>query len=246
MPGVGHNSAVTYIGTATRACAVGVVIAASVLLTGCASTISGTAVRPPNAAPADVPPLEESQLEEVLLSVAEINGIMGATTMEVTSELEEMTDHSSSVSDPGCVGAIYSAEEPVYAGSGWTALRDQIVREPEDDNDHWVEQTAVLFSSADKAQKFFDESKTTWQDCAAGGISVDDETSSYLWELDDVATEDAMISQITTQEDADGWGCQHAMSVVSNLIIEAWACSYSVGDEAAAIATDMVAKAAEK
>ena len=144
----------------------GVVIAASVLLTGCVSNVSGTAVRPPNAAPADVPPLEESQLEEVLLSVGEINGLMGASTMVVTSELEEMTDHSSSVSDPGCVGAIYAAEEPVYAGSGWTALRDQIVREDEDDNDHWVEQTAVLFSSADKAQKFFDESKSTWQDCA--------------------------------------------------------------------------------
>jgi hypothetical protein len=180
----------------------------------------------------------------VLLSAGEVNEIMGATTMEVTSELEEMTDHSSSVSDPGCVGAIYAAEEPVYAGSGWTSLRDQIVREDEDDNDHWVEQTAVLFSSADKAQKFFDESTATWQDCAAGAITVDDGTSSYLWELDEVVADDAMISQITTQEDAEGWGCQHAMSVVSNLIVEAWACSYSIADEAATIATDMVANAA--
>ena len=42
---VGHNSAVIYIGTATRACAIGTVIAASVLLSGCVSTVSGTAMR---------------------------------------------------------------------------------------------------------------------------------------------------------------------------------------------------------
>jgi len=63
------------------------------------------------------------------------------------------------VSDPDCLGAIYGAEEPVYAGSGWTAMRDQVAREPGEENEHWVEQTAVLYPSAEKAQKFFDENK---------------------------------------------------------------------------------------
>ena len=84
----------TNIGTATRACAVGVVIAASVLLSGCVSTVSGTAVRAQNAAPIDVPPLTEAKLDDVLLSIGELNGIMGSTQMKVTSELDEMTDHS--------------------------------------------------------------------------------------------------------------------------------------------------------
>jgi hypothetical protein len=34
--------------------------------------------------------------------------------------------------------------------------------------------------------------------------------------------------------------------VVSNVIVEAWACGYSIRDEAATIATEMVAKAAKK
>jgi len=34
--------------------------------------------------------------------------------------------------------------------------------------------------------------------------------------------------------------------VVSNVTVEAWACSYDVKDEAAAIANDMVANAAKK
>ena len=236
----------TNIGTATRACAVGGVIAASVLLSGCVSTVPGTAVRPHNAAPVNVPPMTDAKLDGVLLSIGELNGIMGSTQMKVTSKLDEMTDHSGKVSDPDCLGAIYGAEEPVYAGSGWTALRDQIAREPGEDNEHWVEQTAVLYPTAEKAQKFLDESKSAWQGCAGYSVSVDDNDATYLWQIDSLTTEDTVITQMTAQEDAEGWGCQHAMSVVSNVIVEAWACGYSIKDEAATIATEMVAKAAKK
>jgi outer membrane murein-binding lipoprotein Lpp len=237
---------VIFLGAATRACAVGAVIAASVLLSGCVSTVSGTAVRAQHGAPLDVSPLTEAKLDDVLLSIGELNGIMGSSQMKVTSELEEMTDHSGEVSDPDCLGAIYGAEEPVYAGSGWTAVRDQVVREPGEDNEHWVEQTAVLYPSAEKAQKFFDESKSTWEKCSGYSVSVDDVDATYLWQIDNVTAEDTVITQMTAQEDADGWACQHALSVVSNLTVEAWACSYDVKDEAATIANDMVANASKK
>ena len=235
----------TNIGTATRACAVFAVIAASALLTGCVSTVSGTATRGQNAGPSDVPPLEESQLDDVVLSIGEINAIMGSSTMEVTSELDEMTDHSADVSDPGCLGAIYGAEEPVYAGSGFTALRDQIAREEGDDNEHWVEQTVVLYPSADKAQAFFEKSKANWEECSNYTVSVDDGGTAYDWKIDEVKAEDTMITQVTTQKDAAGWACQHALSPVSNITVEVWACSYSPGDEAATIVSDMVANAAK-
>jgi len=237
---------VTYIGTATRAWAVSAVIAASVLLTGCVSTVSGTATRGQNAGPSDVPPLDESKLDDVVLSIGEINAIMGSSTMEVTSELDEMTDHSADVSDPGCLGAIYGSEEPVYAGSGFTAVLDQIAREEGDDNEHWVEQTVVLYPSADKAQAFFDKSKTIWEDCSNSTVSVDDGGTAYDWKIDDVDAEDALITQVTTQKDAAGWACQHALSPVSNITVEVWACSYSPGDEAATIVSDVAANAAKQ
>ena len=243
---VGHNSAVISLGAAARACAVGAVIAASVLLSGCVSTVSGIAVRAQHAAPVDVPPLNEAKLDDVLLAIGELNGIMGSTQMKVTSELEEMTDHSGEVSDPDCLGAIYGAEEPVYAGSGWTAMRDQVAHEPGEDNEHWVEQTAVLYPSAEKAQKFFGESKSAWQKCSGYSVSVDDADAAYLWQIDNVTSEDTLITQMTAQEDANGGACQHAMSLVSNVTIEAWACSYDVKDQAATIANDMVANAAKK
>ena len=69
---------------------------------------------------------------------------------------------------------------------------------------------------------------------------MDDEDSSSLWEFDDVTAEDGLITQMAMQEDADGWGCQHALAVVSNMTAETWACAYSLSDEAATMAVDIV------
>jgi hypothetical protein len=242
---VGHNGAVTSIGTAARGCTFGVVVAASVMMSGCVSTVSGIALRAPHAAPIDVPSLTAAKLGDVLLSVSELNGIMGSTKMDVTSELQQMTDHSEQVSDPDCLGAIYGAEEPVYAASGWTAMRDQVEREPGEDNEHWVEQTAVLYPSADKAQKFFDDSKSSWEKCSGYSVSVDDAGATYLWQIDNLASEDTSITQMTAQAEANGWACQHALSVVSNVTVEAWGCGYSIKDEAATIAKEMISNAAK-
>jgi hypothetical protein len=241
-----HNDWVIPARRRLRDAALAGALATAVLLTGCVSNVSGKAVRAQNAAPVDVPPLRESDLDGVLLSIGELNGVMGSTTMTVTSELEDMTDHSADVSDPDCLGAIYGAEEPVYADTGWTAMRDQVAREPNDNNDHWVEQTAVLYPSAQNAQDFFDKSRSMWQDCSGDTIAVDDGASTYTWQLAEATVEDTLLTQNSTQDDADGWICQHALSVVSNLTVEAWACSYDIGDEAATIATDMVANAGKK
>jgi hypothetical protein len=210
------------------------------------STLSGTAVRAQNAGPANVAPLSESKLDDVLLSLGDINGIMGSTQMKVTSKLQQMTDHSKDVSDPDCLGAIYGAEDPVYSGSGWTAMRDQVARETGENNEHWGEQTAVLYPLSEKAQKFFDGSSSTWKKCSGHAVSVNDIDATYLWQIDDVSVQDNLITQMTAQEDAEGWACQHALSAVSNLTVEAWACGYAIKDEAATIANEMIANATKK
>src|SRR5829696_131544 len=106
----------------TRVLGVGIGVAiAAMALTGCVSTVSGTAVRNTSTVPSNVPELDESALERVLLPVDEINDIMGTTDLEVTSDIDDMTDSSDKVSDPDCLAAMFGAEEAVYKGSGWTA-----------------------------------------------------------------------------------------------------------------------------
>jgi hypothetical protein len=150
------------------------------------------------------------------------------------------------VSDPDCLGAIYGAEDPVYSDSGWTAMRDQVAREPGENNEHWIEQTAVLYPSSENAQKFFDKSSSIWKKCSGYSVSVDDTQATYLWQIDHISVQDNLITQMTAQENAEGWACQHALSAVSNLTVEAWACGYAIKDEAATIANEMIANAAKK
>jgi hypothetical protein len=234
------------IGAVARACAAGVVVAMAVMLSGCTSVVSGHALRDKDAAPLYVPPLKESQLAGVMLGIDELNSILGTSDMEVVSEMEEMSDNSHAVSDPDCLGVIFGAEEKVYDGSDWTAVRDQVVREPGDDKEHWVEQTVVLYPAADNAQKFFDDSKSNWEQCGGFSVAVDDDESSYIWQVNDVEAKGDLISQVTTQEDSGGWECQHALSVVSNVTVETWACAFGIKDEAVEMAQEMVKSAAKK
>lgn len=229
-----------------RALFAGIVIVVAMLLSGCVSTVSGTAVRNAKTVPTDVPLLDESALDKVLLPIDEINDIMGTTDLEVTSDMDDMTDSSDKVSDPDCLGAMFGAEDPVYKGSGWTAVRDIVAREPDEDNDHWVEQTAVIYPQASNADRFLDKSRSIWAKCAGSSLAVDTEDTSSLWEFGDFSDGDGLITQMATQEDADGWGCQHALAAASNLTVETWVCAYNVADEAATMAVDIVNNASEK
>ncbi len=215
-------------------------------LTGCVSTVSGTAVRNASTVPSNVPQLDESALDKVMLPIDEVNDIMGTTDLEVTSDIDDMTDSSDKVSDPDCLGAMFGAEEAVYKGSGWTAVRDIVAREPDEDNDHWIEQTAVIYPQAGNAKRFFEKSRSIWEKCADSSLAVDTEDTSSLWEFEKVTAGDGLITQIATQEDADGWGCQHALAAASNLTAETWVCAYNLGDEASTMAIDIVNNAAEK
>jgi hypothetical protein len=160
--------------------------------------------------------------------------------------MSEMSDNSRAVSDPDCLGVIFGAEQKVYDGSDWTAVRDQVAREPGDQKDHWVEQTVVLYPSADDAKKFFDNSKSTWKQCGGFSVAVDDSESSYIWQVDDLKPKDDVLSQLTTQEDSGGWECQHALSAVSNVTVETWACAFGIHDQANEMAQQMIKHAAKK
>ncbi|WP_370510205.1 sensor domain-containing protein [Mycobacterium sp. SA01] len=220
----------------------------SVLLSGCVSTVGGTALRADSALPTsvDVPTLTESDLDRVLLSAGEVNGIMGATGIRVTGSSQNMSDNSDGVSDVDCLGAIYGAEQMVYQGSDWTAVRDQVLQEPTADNAHWVEQIAVLYPSSEKAAAFVDSSRTTWQKCGGTSIDIDNADVHSTWKIDAADVSGDVLTQVSTQRNAGGWGCQHALTSASNVVVEAWACSNSIADEASAIASGMIKNAANK
>ena len=122
------------------------------------------------------------------------------------------------------------------------------------DIDFWSNLAAGLFilpfflfsANAGQWAEKFEKSRSIWEKCADSSLAVDTEDTSSLWEFDEPAVSDGLISQMATQEDADGWGCQHALAAASNLTVETWACGYAIEDEAVTMAVDIVDNAAEK
>lgn len=225
-----------------RAVGCGCLTAAAVLLTGCTSVVTGSAQLPANAAPEDLPSLKASQLEKLLLSVDDLNKIVNSLTMVVVSDVQELQDSSEKVSDPDCLGSIYSAEKQVY-GTGWTAVRDQVIREPGNDNEHWAEQTVVLYPSANEARDIVDQSEAKWTQCGGFSVAVDDSQGSYIWKVDGPKSDGDVVTQVVNQEDSDGWNCQHALTSVSNLVVETMACAFGIGDDAATMSGQIVERA---
>lgn len=225
--------------------ALSLAVAFGVLTTGCTSTVQGAAVKPSSSVPADdVPALEESALESLLLSNSALNKIAGVE-LESLYSAEEMNDNADLVTDADCLGAIYPGEDAVYDGTDWTAVRDELLLEASGEDDgRLVEQTLVLFDSADEAVEFFDASKDKWNECAQ---IKDIEVENGPWVPEEVQDIDERTISLKAKVSGSLEGiCQHAMGVVSNLIVEGFSCDVDDHDDAQKITTQLLEDAAEQ
>lgn len=206
-----------------------------VLISSCAQTVAGTAERATAAATAG------GGLDGVLLSAGAVNTIMGTTQISVADRSQDMQTTTENLSRPDCLGALYNAEDSVYQGSGWTDVRNQVLAEPQDNNAHWVEQTAVEFSGSDRAQAFVSASLSSWSRCSGKEVTMTSGSDVNRWRIGDLIISGRTINQTALQQAVRGWGCQHALSAVSATVIEATACSKNVADEAVTIVDKMSA-----
>jgi serine/threonine kinase PknH len=106
----------------------------------------------PKPAPPPPDPIPAERLAALPLSPSEINSIMGSSIMEPGKPVRSMDTSAVTLSSPDCQGALYTSQDPVYAGTGYTRLSGLVSSEPGDNYDHWVNQAVILFPSADKAK----------------------------------------------------------------------------------------------
>ena len=220
-------------------------VAFGVLTTGCTSTVAGEAVKSRSSVPADdVPTLEESTLDGLMLSNNDLKKITGVEVEELYAA-EEMNDNADMVSDLDCLGAIYPGEDAVYEDTHWTSVRDQLLLEASGaDDGRLVEQTLVLFDNADQAVEFFESSKENWRQCAE---VKDIEVEDGPWVPDKVVDVNERTISLKAQVSGTLSGtCQHAMGVVSNLIVEGFSCDVDDNDDAQKITAQLLQDAAEQ
>lgn len=200
----------------------------------------------PDPEPPTPAPLEADRLSALLLGPSDINTVMGSSTMQPGKPITS-TDHSSvTVSTPDCQGALYTTQDPVYAGTGYTSVSGLVSSEPGDNYDHWVNQAVVLFPSADKAKSFLENSAEKWKGCAGKTVTVTNKSKTYRWTFAQVQGSPPKITLMDTQEGADGWECQRALTVANNVIVDINACGYHISDQGAQIADKIAARIADE
>jgi hypothetical protein len=197
------------------------------------------------------PPLPVNRLTSLLLSDSQINTIMKTQGIKAYDISDHLTAASDKFGDPKCAGTLYSAQPSVYSGSGYTGASDQILKEFTANNalNYFVEQTAVAYPTTEAAQTFVKGQSDLWKSCANTALPVtstnsDGTPNNQSWSIADVKTDNDTISQVQTQEAANGWACQHSMRAVNNVVLDVSACSHSLSNEASDIAAKMATNAA--
>jgi serine/threonine protein kinase len=196
--------------------------------------------RPKPAPPVD--PVPADRLSALLLSPSDIDSVMGSSTMEPGKPITSMDSSSVTLSSPACQGALYTSQDPVYAGTGYTGVSGLVSSEPGDNYDHWVNQAVVAFPSADKAKAFLQTSADKWKTCAGRTVTVTNKGKTYRWTFAQINGSPPKIAVLDTQEAADGWECQRAMGVANNVIVDVNACGYHITDEGGQITDKIVDK----
>lgn len=86
------------------------------------------AIRPKPVQPPQ--PVAEERLSALLLNSSEVNAVMGSSSMQPGKPITSMDSSPVTVSLPDCQGALYTSQDPVYAGTGYTAINGLISSEP--------------------------------------------------------------------------------------------------------------------
>lgn len=207
----------------------------------------GSAVRAQNSVPVVDETFTDSGLEDVLMPTGEADEVIGVTglePMESRDTSDTMNVNVNEVSDEDCRAAVFGAQEAVYAGSGWTGVRDQVLTTPQSRQS--VEQTVVLYPSGEEARSFFDSARQTWQSCSGRTISIGTGIAETRWDIADVVAEESLFTQFSSAQEQPEWPCDHALAVASNLVFETWACGVGISYQAAAMAIQLANRAAAR
>jgi hypothetical protein len=221
-----------------------VVVSATLAASGCAVTVPGAAVRDPKAGP-NVVALTADQLDSVLLPVEQVEKIVGSTSLRVALDADHLSDPPGTTSKSGCIGAIYGGIEEAYQDADATDIRDQVLKEPDDSGEYWVEQTAVLHRTESSARKFVESSAGVWQGCA-GALSLDEDGTVIDQRLGEAVVRDGVLRQDFHAADDPSLVCQHALAAAANLTVETFVCSVDTGNKAVEMTKAMLARAAKK
>ncbi|MBI2697692.1 MAG: sensor domain-containing protein [Mycobacterium sp.] len=207
------------------------------------------------------PPVAQAALGNLLLTPSEIDSILGTMGMAIKDKSDKLADDGNKQYPQGwkwpaeCLFAYGPGENPVYAGSGFTAAlgRDDSATPAtpgSKDMDPEAVQYLVVFPSAAEAKVFFEASSKAWPACADRPLVVpaDPGGAEITWKVGQVNSSNGVLTTTITVSTTDngtpvGGACQRALTVRNNVVIDVSGCGpKDPGDAGVKLATALAGK----
>src|ERR1700722_8365982 len=189
---------------------------------------------PTSPVPASVP---ASALEGLLLSVGDIDAVMGTQGMVAHEPYTILAQHSNLLPNTTCLGIWLIGDAAIYDQNTLPGFRAHDLRQPDTDpGDATVVQAVVSYPAADAAKAFFSESADRWSKCTNHHVNmtVNNQPQPKLFFGNLTKTDTELSMPVTRGENERS--CQRVLSVVSNIIVDVEACNHDAPDQAATAA----------
>lgn len=215
------------------------------------------------------PPVAQAALAGLLLTPAEIDGVLGVTGTKSKEKIDKPVDDNAKQNWPNgwkfpddCLYALNPAETSVYANSGFTAVAgdDDVAALPPEANqpDPEVTQAVVLFPSAGQANAFFTASSQKWPACNGREFTTPGggDSPEMKWKVGTASTSNGVLTNTLALTVASPNGgtpapdggtlptitCQRTLTARNNVVIDASVCRQDPGDSAVTVAGRIGAK----
>jgi hypothetical protein len=182
--------------------------------------------------------VEADDLTAMLLSVEDIERIIGSDPLEIRDTYDEVWT-SFEVSPGPCASVPFNVVVQAYRDSGYEAVSGMNMWSSQVTWEYWVDEGVVRFPSDRDAHRFVTDAETTWRDCEGDEVrAVPEEGGAVqLWTVGSTTEIPDVRALVVTSTLADtaGYVCSHAMTDRANLVIDVVVCKRGVTDEAVTI-----------
>lgn len=203
------------------------------------------------------PPLAQAALANLLLTPPEVDAALGVTGAKMLEPINQPKSDKPADVFPSnytfpddCLYVMGPAEATVYQNSGFTAVQGERDGASTDPGTPDVQQTVVLFPSADQASAFYAASAQRWPSCSNRGDTVpgQGDNPTITWKVGQVANANGVLSTtasltVTKADQTMSGICQRALTVRNNVVADVEACKTAdIGDVAVNVANQIAGK----
>ncbi|CAM2943813.1 hypothetical protein BST27_12210 [Mycobacterium intermedium] len=204
-------------------------------VTGCTSTVGGTALPAATlghaptttTAPSSSHVVSATELEGLLLTSQQVVDLVGGTNVASVLTIVNTADASTIIDDRTCVGIGSIADASVYSNSGWVAMRGNQFSSPgvvQAD----VTQVVTSFASGADTAALLQRARQAWDTCAHRRYSFHSSNGNHSFmDTGAVTGGGSRITVLLRQEEDPRWACTHAMAVQNTVLTEARVCLLS-------------------